>query len=50
MNSPKHDIDQRRNAITKYRILDSGDKAALLEVQPLTGRLGVKKFINFDLS
>ena len=42
MRSPKHDVDQRKNAITKYRVLDSADKAALLEVQPLTGKLEKK--------
>jgi 23S rRNA-/tRNA-specific pseudouridylate synthase len=34
---PKKENDQRRNAITGYRVLDSNNKAALVELQPTTG-------------
>ena len=29
--------NERKNAVTKYRIMDSNNKAALLEIQPKTG-------------
>ncbi len=34
---PKKENDQRRNAITSYRVLDTNNKAALIELQPKTG-------------
>ena len=37
MEPPSSSNDHRKNAITKYRVLDSNSKAALLEIQPLTG-------------
>lgn len=37
MDPPRSSSDQRKNAVTKYRVLDSTSEAALLEIQPLTG-------------
>ena len=37
MKKPPKDNEKRRYAVTKYRILDSYQKAALLEIQPQTG-------------
>ncbi len=37
MDPPRSSNDQRKNAVTKYRVMDSTSEAALLEIQPLTG-------------
>jgi 23S rRNA-/tRNA-specific pseudouridylate synthase len=37
LQKPNKENDQRRNAITSYRVLDSNNKAALVELQPKTG-------------
>ena len=38
LDKPSKENENRKNAITKYRIIDSNQSAALLELQPLTGR------------
>jgi len=37
LEKPRKENEKRKNAITKYRIIDSNQSAALLEMQPLTG-------------
>lgn len=38
LQRPNSDNSERKNAITKYRVLDANDnKCALLELQPTTG-------------
>lgn len=37
IEKPKKDNPDRKNAITKFRVVDSNNKAALVELQPLTG-------------
>jgi 23S rRNA-/tRNA-specific pseudouridylate synthase len=37
MDKPKKENYNRKNAITKFRVLDSNNNAALVECQPLTG-------------
>lgn len=39
LDRPKSDVDERKAAVTKYRVIDSNNKAALLEIQPETGKL-----------
>jgi 23S rRNA-/tRNA-specific pseudouridylate synthase len=34
---PKSDAAPRKNAVTKYRVLDAVNKCALVELQPSTG-------------
>ena len=47
LDAPKGQNKNRKNAITKYRVLDSNDYAALIECQPLTG---IKHQIRVHLS
>ncbi|CAF0869260.1 unnamed protein product [Brachionus calyciflorus] len=37
LNRPHKDVDKRKNAITKYRVIDSNNNSSLMEIQPLTG-------------
>jgi 23S rRNA-/tRNA-specific pseudouridylate synthase len=47
LDKPKGANTNRKNAITKYRILDANKSAALVECQPLTG---IKHQIRVHLS
>lgn len=38
IKKPVKDKEERRYAVTKYRVLDSHQKAAFLEIQPQTGK------------
>lgn len=50
LDKPNLKNDNRKNAITKYRVLDSQDKAALLELQPLTGiQHQIRSHLSFGL-
>lgn len=37
IKKPTSDNNERKNAVTKYRVIDTANEAALLEVQPKTG-------------
>lgn len=56
LGNPKNEQnDQRKNAITKYRVLDSNFESSLIELQPKTGSHGdkicffIKGIVNFSL-
>lgn len=44
--------DTRKTSVTKYRVLDSANQSALIELQPLTGDFkiinNIKKFIMYN--
>jgi 23S rRNA-/tRNA-specific pseudouridylate synthase len=43
LKKPSKDSKERKLAITKYRVLDSNNSSALIELQPITGFIFERK-------